>query len=1088
MPGGQQASSGPSIDELSPTKRALLDQRRSVRLAGSLLRPVPRGSEGLQLSFGQERLWLLDQLMPGLTAYNVVRAVRLRGDLDLPALAAALEAVVARHEVLRSRIVASADSARSMPMPPGPVAVPVVDLRPEPDPDAAAAAVLAAEADRSFDLATDLLLRARVLRCADDIWVLALTTHHIASDEGSREVLFADLAAAYAAARAGRTPALPAPRLQYGDWASWQRDRLAGPELATDLAWWRQQLVGAPAVLELPADRSAPTVPDPSGARYLHLLTPEQSAAVRGIGRRHGVTLYTTMLAALAAVLSRYAGVADVVVGSPVSGRSRPEVEGLIGYFSNMLALRVRTDGEPSWTELLGRTRTTVVEALAHAEVPFERLVAEIAPDRASGQHPLFQVALSVETGAEDVPELTGLTATPVEAAPAQAKFDLDVIAADLGPAGIRLEWEYRRARFDEVTVARISGHLVTMLGAVELVTPAERAELAAWGCVPVTPPAPSGPTLPERFTAVARAYPDRPAVRAADASLSYAELDAASAELADRLRAAGAGPGAVVAVALDRSSRLVVALLAVLRAGAAYLPIDPGFPPDRVRFMLADSGCRWLVTAGDAAAGLPATDAVVLRLDEEAAAAEPVPAGPGAALDDLAYVIYTSGSTGTPKGVSVEHGALANFLRSMAREPGLEATDVLVSVTTVSFDIAALELFLPLWVGASVVVATAADTVDPDRLALLLEQCGATVLQGTPATWRMLVDAGWRGRAALRALCGGEALPTPLAAQLQNRCAALWNLYGPTETTIWSLAGRVDHVSGPVPIGRPIEGTEVFVVDRAGRLAPVGVPGELLIGGLGVARGYLGRPELTAERFVRPEVAAGRRVYRTGDLVRWRDGGRLEFLGRVDNQVKLRGFRVELGEVEAALLAQPGVRDAAVLLREDLPGDPRLVGYVAGVEPLDPRQLRQALGRALPAYMVPATVVLLPELPRTPNRKLDRARLPAPGGVEPRRRGAEPPQTPVEKTLAGIWSALLGVAEVGRDDDFFDLGGHSLLIVALAARVRAELGVALPLHTAYAHSGLQTMADAVTAELLAAAGGDELDGLLDELEGMAGG
>lgn len=1086
-----------SVEALSPVKRALLDHRRAAstgKMRGIVR--VERPPDGAPLSFAQQRVWLLDQLTPGLTAYNVVRAVRLSGQLDVAALSGALDVVVARHEVLRSRIVTLDGQPRIRTDPPRPGILNVEEMAGVGS-DTALRQVLQTEADRHFDLSSDLLLRARLLRLGVEDWVLVLSTHHVASDETSRSILYAELAVAYEARRTGREAELPELPVQYADWAAWQREQLAGSALTTDVDWWRDHLAGAPAALQLPIGRLGSSRGTATGCRLLDLLDPECSAGLHALARRCGVTLFTTLLAGLAALLGRY-GNDDVVIGFPVSGRSWPEIEGLIGYFSNTLVARVGTAGEPSFGELLDRSRVAMLGALSHAAVPFERLVEELGPDRQSASNPLFQVALSVESGAETVPLLPGLTATPIETAPAQAKFELALVVAPLSNGALRLEWEYDDRRFDAGTVARISGHLravltgavsdpSTRVSATDILAPAEREELLRWGsrdAPAVDPP----PTLPERFAANVAAHPDRIAVRDCDRSLTYGELAAASDRLAVSLQQLGAGPGALVGVCLGRSLHLVAGLLGVLKAGAAYVPLDPHFPADRVAQVLEDADCLALVTTGDLLGSLPPDRPPTVRLDDPAAAVDrqplsPPPAAPRAS--DLAYAIYTSGSTGTPKGVMVDHAALANLLRSMAREPGLGPGDVLVAVTTPAFDIAALELLLPLWVGAQVVVASHEDAVEPDRLSALLEQAGATVLQATPATWGALVGGGWPGRARLRAWCGGEALSASLATQLLRRCAEVWNLYGPTETTIWSLLARLEEPVVQVPIGRPVDATEVLVVDGHDRLVPMGVPGELLIGGSGVARGYLGRPEMTAQRFVRVPLAGGRRVYRTGDLARWRPDGQLEFLGRLDHQVKLRGFRIEPAEVEAALLAQPGVAEAVVVLREDAPGNPRLVGYVTGEGSLDPAELRRAVASRLPAYMVPAAVARLAELPRTPNGKLDRSRLPPPDALPDRTGRRVPPSTPVERALAEIWADVLGVSTIGRDDDFFDLGGHSLLIVSLAARIRRDFAVDLPLQAAYATSSLAGMAAVVSARLLGSPDSADLAQLLGELEGL---
>lgn len=1041
-------------------------------------------------------MWLLQQLHPDLTAYNVVRALRLRGQLDVPALSAAIDAVVARHEVLRSRIVVVDGTPRLHTDPPAPVALTVEDLAVTADPELTLCEELQREADRHVDLSTDPMLRPRLLRLGAEDWVLVLATHHVASDEASQSVLYAELGVAYAALHEGRVPALPELPLQYADWAAWQRDQLAGTALDADLDWWRGYLDGAPAALQLPGGPLHSSQPDGSAPRFVETLDPELSAELLALARRFRVTVFTVVLAGLAALLRRY-GNDDVIVGFPVSARTSPEVERLIGYFSNTLVARVGVAGDPSFAELLDRSRTALVGALSHADVPFERLVGELGPVRQGG-NPIFQVALSVGSGAAGVPVFRELAATVIEVAPRQAKTELALVVTPLPEGALRLEWEYDSRRFDRDSVRRTSGHLRTLLAAAvreplvpvsshDVVAATERNQLLDWGTGPGDPGPSSLSTLPERLASNVATHPNRVAVRDRQGALTYAELDLATHRLAARLRQLGARPGALVAVCLDRSTDLLVGLLGVLKSGAGYLPLDPDYPPDRLAFVLAQAECIALVTSEDLLGRLPSDLPRTVTMEDPGLSVEagPLPASTSPVKpSDLAYAIYTSGSSGTPKGVLVEHSALANLLASMAREPGHDSGDVLVAVTTPAFDIAALELFLPLWVGAEVVVADHRDTLDPDRLAALLNAVGATVLQATPATWSALVTSGWPGRRGLRAWCGGEALPTSLASQLQPRCGEVWNLYGPTETTIWSLVARLQDPDDRVPIGRPIGATLAFVVDQDDRLAPIGVAGELLIGGAGVARGYLGSPELTAQRFVQLPVTGGRRVYRTGDLVRWRPDGQLEFLGRLDDQVKLRGFRVEPGEVEAALRGQPGVADAVVVLRGSQ-GNARLVGYVTGERPLDPATLRRSVGQRLPAYMVPTEVLQLPELPRTPNGKLDRAALPMPEAVRDQRSGRSSPTTPVEHALAQIWADVLGVSAIGRDDDFFALGGHSLLIVQLAARVRRELGLELPLAVAYEMSSLASMATALSAQLLQGPDAADLEQLLDQLEGL---
>lgn len=1063
---------------LSEAKRALLEHRSR---ASDGIPILPRDGRGLPLSPGQQRLWLLNQLMPDLSAYNVVQASQLSGSLDAGALSSALADVVARHEVLRTRIHLVNGRPVAVVGESDPTPLAVEDLRQiAADTDD----LLAVEARQPFALERDPPIRSRLWRITDSEWLLSVVLHHVVSDSTSRNVLLTELATAYAARVGGRATNLPELPVQYADWAAWQLTTLDSPEMAGALDWWRRQLAGAPAELGLPTDRAHPARPDLQGARHVDVVGAAQAAAVRDLARRRGATLFQVVLAGLAGLLARYGAGDDLVIGVPVTNRARPEVAGLVGFFSNLVPVRLHVGGDPTVDELMARARAAAVETLAHAGVPFEHLVAEFSPDRGLDRTPLFQVALSVETAAEVVLQLPDVTVTEVDVPPAQAKFELALSVVDHGPHGLRLEWEYRTALYDAETVVRMSRHLRRLLGQaaaapherlsrLELLDARDRAELFGWGSNGSIPE-PSGELepLPTRVARMAAARPEATAVIGPDRRFSYDQVMDASGRLAQRLGQLGIGPGARVAVCLKRSAWLVPALLGILRGGAAYVPVDPVYPAERVRFMLTDAGCAALVTTADLARTLPDTGVPVILADLPL----PAPAGPFTPADpptstplpeDLAYVIYTSGSTGRPKGVMVEHRALSALLLAMGREPGLSAADTLLAVTTPSFDIAALELFLPLYVGGRVVVAAQSDTVDPERLADLLDTHAVTAMQATPATWQMLVTGGWAGRAGLKMMCGGETLPVPLAAQLLRRGGQLWNMYGPTETTIWSLTQQVGSPAEAASIGRPIPGTQVRVVDRYGGLAPVGVIGELLIGGQGLARGYLGRPDLTAERFQTPAVAGGQRVYRTGDLVRWRADGRLEFHGRSDQQVKLRGFRIELGEVEAALLGEPGVQEAAVVLTADRSQEPQLAAYVVG-GPSSP-ELRRRLTERLPGYMVPAAFVAMPALPRTPSGKVDRAALPLPQAAAGSRpgNGQVPPRTPVEELLAELWAEVLDVAGVGAHDDFFSLGGHSLQLLQVAARLRQKVGVTLPLRDAYEHSTLAGMAVVVAGELL---------------------
>jgi amino acid adenylation domain-containing protein len=1017
------------------------------------------------LSFAQQRLWFLDQLQPGSAAYHMTGAVRLRGALDPAALGRAMDEIVRRHAVLRTTFRTDGGQPVQVIHAAAPAGLTVTDLAPlAPSAREARVAELAREeAARPFDLARGPLLRLTLLRLAPAEHVLLTTMHHIVSDAWSMGVLVRELTAVYGAFAAGRPSPLAELPMQYADHARWQRRHLRGEALSIQLGYWTGKLGGALPVLDLPGDRPRPAVRGDSGAVERFALSGRLVGAVREVAQRERATPFMVLLAAFAALLHRYTGQTDVVIGTPIANRTRVEAEGLIGLYANTLALRIDLSGSPTFTELLRRVRATALEAYEHQDVPFEKLVEVLQPARDLSRSPLFDVMFGLQNAPMAVPALLGLALTPVATHGGGAKVDL---ALQLGEAGsaVGASLEYSTDLFDAATIGRLWTHYEALLEAVvadperpiaalPILSPAERRlVLEAWQGPAADVPAVRWPALFERRVADT---PDAIAAIAGDARVTYAELNRRANRLAHHLRALGVGPEVLVGVALDRSLDLLVALVGVLKAGGAYVPLDPEYPPERLAFMLADAGVAVLITHDVALPALPVA-VPTLRLDRDAAAlaaasaADPVPVG---SPEDLAYVIYTSGSTGTPKGVEIPHRALVNLLLAMAGTPGLAAADVLLAVTSPSFDIAALELFLPLTVGARVVIAGSDAVVDGARLGALMDDCEASVVQATPSTWRLLLDSGWRGRSGLRVLSGGEALPAALAARLAATGAEVWNLYGPTETTIWSTLHAIRGDEPVVPIGRPIANTRAYVLDADGQPTPIGVPGELHLGGLGVARGYRDRPELTAERFVADPFAVGGtgRLYRTGDVVRWRADGALQFLGRRDQQVKIRGHRIELGEIEAALLRHPDVREAVVVAREAAPGDHRLVAYVvaAGAAP-SAAALRSHLATTLPASMLPAHVVALPALPLTPNGKVDRAALPAPDA----RAGAAPvsraPADEVERRLVEIWRETLGVAAVDPGDSFFEIGGHSLLAVELFARIEAAFGRRLPLATLF--------------------------------------
>ncbi|SCF00428.1 non-ribosomal peptide synthetase/type I polyketide synthase [Micromonospora mirobrigensis] len=1022
------------------------------------------------LSSGQHRLWFLDQAYEQ-DAYTVSTALLLDGDLDVDALRGALGELVRRHESLRTVFPLGDDGDPvQRVLPPGPVDLPVVtapadadDTAPAPGGIVEAAvadalppwahAALAADVRRPFDLARGPLFRAVLLRVADDRHVLSLTMHHTVSDGWSLGIVADEVVTGYDAAVHDRPSPLPDLAIQYGDYARWQRGRLADPDSA-DVRYWREQLAGVAAVLEVPADRPRPPVQSFHGAAHARVLPSATADELRRFSQARGVTLAMTVLAAWKTLLWRWTGQRDICVGTPVAGRVRAELEPMVGFFVNMLPLRTTIDAERTFDELLGQVRRTALGAYDHQEVPFERLVDLVDAPRDLSRNPLFQVMFNMLNVPERELRAEGLRVTQFAVEPGIAQQDLALYAYEV-PEGLRFRLEYNTDLFDAATAERMTGHLErllaaavadpgTRLGDLAVLTPAELDRVAGWNDTataydwPGTAPGRT-PTLVELVAHQVAMNPHRPAVTFGATTLSYAELDARANRLAHRLRRAGVGPDRTVAVCLHRCEELPVTLLGVLKAGGGYVPVDPDYPVERQRYVLTHSGATVLVTEAGLTDRFTGYAGEVLLAGAAADTGPDPDPGPPAGPEHLAYVIYTSGSTGRPKGVRVTHGAVVNTLAAMRERPGLTADGTMLAMASFAFDMSVPELFLPLVVGARMLLVGRDVGYDAPRLAALLAAERVTLAQGTPATWRLLIETGWAGQPGLTAVCGGEAVSAPLARQLAERVDALWNLYGPTEAAVWSTMELLTPDVTRVTVGRPIGNVRAYVLD--GRLSPVpvGVLGELYLGGAGLARDYLGDPELTAQRFV-PDPFGGGRLYRTGDLARWLPDGRIEFAGRTDSQVKVRGFRIELGEIEAVLRGHPSVRDTAVLVRED-DGEKSIVAYLTlagdeAAEPdpdaapvpdfdVDPAPWRAFARDFLPDHMVPSAFVVLDRMPLSANRKVDRAALPAP--VRGRTAvGASPPDTPLRATLAQRWAQVLGYDSVGIDDDFFDLGGDS--------------------------------------------------------------
>jgi amino acid adenylation domain-containing protein/non-ribosomal peptide synthase protein (TIGR01720 family) len=1057
------------IAELPLEKRALLFQqlqkRREKEPAGEPQR-IPRQErdrETYPLSFAQQRLWFLNNFEPESPEYNIPQALRIEGELDPEVMQRALRELVRRHEALRTTF-------RSIEGEPAQVIAQVVDME-VPFTDARARVndpadawgealrLAVADAREPFDLTLGPLMRARLYRTAEREYLLYYNVHHVAYDGWSIGIFARELAAIYDAFAAGLPSPLPELPVQYLDFAIWQRQWLAGEVLATQLSYWRRRLASVPP-LELPTDHPRPAVRTHNGAALPLELADTLQGDLKGFAQREGSTLFIVLMAAFKALLHHWTTQEDIAVGTLIANRRQPEVEAMIGFFANSLVLRSDLSGDPTFRELLHREREVSLDAYAHQDVPFEKLVEELNPPRDMARTPLFQVMLILLNAPGEAMDLPGLKLRPLAIDSRTSKMELTVYLTDTAK-GIEGFVEYNVDLFERATVARLIDHYARVLAAAVadpevrlselplLSADARRQVLVDWNATAAAVPA---TTLHGWIEEQVRQTPEAIAVEFEESRLSYGELDRQANRLARRLRRLGAGPETLVGIAMERSLAMLVGVLAVLKAGGAYVPLDPEYPKERLAHMLDDARVSVLLTQEHLLDRLPAHQARVVAVDRAAAgiAAESAdPVDGGASPGNLAYVIYTSGSTGKPKGVQITHSAVVNFLNSMRKKPGLTREDTLLAVTTLSFDIAGLELYLPLVCGARLLLVSRETTQAGEKLREVLERKGVTAMQATPATWRLLLAAGWLGERSLKILCGGEALPRDLANQLLATCGSLWNVYGPTEATIWSTLDQVGG-AGPITIGRPLDNTDLYLVSRQFNPVPVGVPGELLIGGAGLSRGYRGRPDLAAERFVPHPFAdlrgePGARVYRTGDLARHLADGRVEFLGRIDHQVKVRGFRIELGDIEAALEQHPAVAQAVVVAREDTPGSKQLAAYLAtaaGTGKPNVSDLRAYLKEKLPEYMVPAVFTFLEAMPLTPNGKVDRRALPAPDRSTAAREYVAP-RDEKERFFCELWQELLGLERVGANDDFFELGGDSLLVIRVVTKAnKASLGI----------------------------------------------
>ncbi|MDP9131985.1 MAG: amino acid adenylation domain-containing protein, partial [Nitrospirota bacterium] len=912
---------------------------------GRLITKAARGTP-LPLSFAQERMWFLYQLSPGAAAYNIPASVRLHGPLNKAALRWSVDELVRRHEALRTTFIMSDGQGRQIIHASSEplwieedVRMLSRDIR-----ETRALELATAEARRPFDLEQGPLLRILLIQLGEEDHVLVMSTHHIISDQWSYGVIARELVKCYNGFCAGLPCAIqPDLAIQYADFAQWQRTWLTGPVLAEQLAYWKSKLLDLP-VLTLPADRPRLPVHSFKGDHVSLDLSWALVNRLKQLSVREGVTLYMLFLAGFFGLLHRLTQQRDLVIGTPIANRNRLESENLIGTFVNTLVLRTDVTGDLTFRELLRNVRDLSLDAYAHQDIPFEKLVEELRPDRSQGALPLVQVLFNFANTPFARTEFQHLSWTPYEVSRGAAQLDLGL---SIDPLASRKAYlEYNTDLFDRPSVERwlaqyrhmmevIAEHPEEKVGRVAILTDQEQNRIIReWNATEKL--FDSEICFPQLFEAQVARTPDAIAVRFEEVELSYAELNRRANRLAHHLREQGVGPDVVVPIYLERSPELLISLLAVMKAGGAYLPLVPGLPIRRLAAMMEASQAAVLVTGSTLLSGLPQHQLYVVCMDRDgntlAQYSEHNPS-PLAAPTDLAYVLFTSGSTGHPKGVEIEHRALVNFLRSMQHEPGMACNDVLVALTPLSFDIAGLELYLPLITGARILLASHRQAVDGAWLQRVLDQGPVTIMQATPATWRMVLQSGWQGGRNVKVLCGGESLPRELAQELLARAGSVWNVYGPTETTIWSTVERVGATDRNVAIGRPIANTQVYVLDPNREPVPVGIPGELYIGGTGLARGYRGAPQLTQERFVPSPFREGERLYRTGDQVQWLADGKLDYVGRIDHQVKLRGFRIEPGEIETVLAEDPTVKQAVVMVREDVPGDKRLVAYVVARE-----------------------------------------------------------------------------------------------------------------------------------------------------------
>jgi amino acid adenylation domain-containing protein/non-ribosomal peptide synthase protein (TIGR01720 family) len=1079
------------LENLSPEKRELVLKKLQTQTRISStdtvrqfpsIEPIPR-DRAIPLSFAQQRLWFLNELEGANASYNMAAAIRLSGPLQVAALERAIAEIVQRHDVLRTNFKTVNGIAIQSIAPTSTVTLPVVDLQAlTPEEQSAEVQRLASvEAEKPFDLANDSLVRITLLMLRKEEHMLLVTIHHIVSDGWSIGIFFREVATLYEAFSTGKPSPLSALPIQYADFAHWQRQWLQGEVLENRLNYWKQQLAGAPPLLSIPTDRPRPKVQTFRGGIEYFQIDADLTRKLKTLSRQSHATLFMTLLAAFASLLSRYSNQSDIVVGSPIANRNRSEIESLIGFFVNTLLLRIDLNGNPDFWELLNRTRQVALDAYAHQDVPFEKLVDELQPERNLSYNPLFQVMFVLQNTPDVKLELPGLTIT-LENEDVAAKFDLTLSIEETEQELIG-SWEYNTDLFDAATIKRMVGHFQTLLEAIvanpqqrvselPLLTATERHTLLVeWNNTFAEYP--FDKCIHQLFEAQVEQTPDAVALVFQDQQLTYDELNSRANQLAHHLRSLGVGPDGLVGLCLERSLEMVVGVLGILKAGGAYVPLDPAYPSERLAFMLEDTQVEVLLTQQSLVEKLPSHQARVLCLDtdsetltqqsEDNPKSEVMP-------DHLAYVMYTSGSTGRPKGVSVIHRGIVRLVKQ-TNYASFSPEEVFLQLAPISFDASTFEIWGSLLNGARLVVMPPV-TPSLQELGQALEQYQVTTLWLTAGLFHLMVDEQIEGLKGVRQLlAGGDVLSVGHVKKLLQEIKGLRliNGYGPTENTTFTCCYPITEpslVGNSVPIGRPIANTQVYLLDEALQPVPVGVAGELYIGGDGLARGYLNRPDLTSQRFIPNPFSdkKGDRLYKTGDLARYLSDGNIEFLGRLDNQVKIRGFRIELGEIEAVLGQHQAVQEVVVMVREDIPGNKRLVAYLVLNQLAAPsmQELQHFVKQHLPEYMVPSAFVLLENLPLTPNGKVDRDALPAPDTSRSELAEAlVAARTPVEEMLARIWADILGLEQVGIHDNFFELGGDSILSIQIVARAN-QAGLKLTPKQLFGHQTIAELAAVV--------------------------